>query len=241
MNLRWLVSAAAWLAFSVAVWFVGDMLPALEGAGARVALIVVVGIALLAWEIYRARKAAQENAELLAGLVGGSMDADSAERAAAELQTLRKRFQDALGVLKNARFRTPEGERRTVSQLPWYMFIGAPGSGKTTALLNAGLRFPLGDPRSGEQALQGVGGTRNCDWWFTEQAVLVDTAGRHTTQESDHQADAAAWLRLLHLLKRLPPRPPLDSGVITPHRSGLRDLDDKEGQGLARHLRGHRR
>ena len=117
MNLRWLVSAAAWLAFSVAVWFVGDMLTALEGAGARIALIVVVGIAFLAWEIYRARKAAQENADLLAGLIGGSMDADSAERAAAELQTLRKRFEDALGVLKNARFKTPEGEKRTPSRM----------------------------------------------------------------------------------------------------------------------------
>jgi len=83
MNLRWIVSAAAWLAFSAAVWFVGDMLSALEGASARIGLIVVVGIAFLAWEIFRARKAAKENELLLAGLVGGSMDADSAERAAA--------------------------------------------------------------------------------------------------------------------------------------------------------------
>ena len=29
-------------------------------------------------------------------------------------------------------------------ELPWYMFIGAPGSGKTTALLNAGLHVPAG-------------------------------------------------------------------------------------------------
>ena len=30
-------------------------------------------------------------------------------------------------------------------ELPWYIFIGAPGSGKTTALLNAGLTFPLAE------------------------------------------------------------------------------------------------
>ena len=53
MNLRRLVTAAAWLAFAAAVWFVGDMLPPLESAGARIALSVVVGIALLAWEIFR--------------------------------------------------------------------------------------------------------------------------------------------------------------------------------------------
>ena len=237
MNLRWIVSGAAWLAFSAAVWFVGDMLPALESAGARIGLIVLVGIVFLAWEIWRARKAAQENEQLLAGLVGGSMDADSAERAAAELQTLRKRFEDALGVLKNARFKTPEGEKRTVSQLPWYMFIGAPGSGKTTALLNAGLRFPLGDPRSSEQALQGVGGTRNCDWWFTEQAVLVDTAGRYTTQESDHQADSAAWLGFLDLVKRFRPRQPLNGVIITLSIGDLVHWNDEELGRYAKHVR----
>ncbi len=237
MNLRWIISGAAWLAFSAAVWFVGDLLPALESATARLGLIVVVGIAFLAWELVRARKAAKENEQLLAGLVGGSMDADSAERAAAELQTLRKRFEDALGVLKNARFKTPDGEKRTVSQLPWYMFIGAPGSGKTTALLNAGLRFPLGDPRSSEQALQGVGGTRNCDWWFTEQAVLVDTAGRYTTQESDHQADSAAWLGFLDLLKRFRPRQPLNGVILTLSVGDLVHWNDEELARYAKHVR----
>ena len=237
MNLRWIVSAGAWLAFAAAVWFVGDMLPVLESAGARIALIGVVGIAFLAWEILRARKAAKENEQLLAGLVAGSMDADSAERAAAELQALRKRFEEALGVLKVARFKTPGGGKRTVSQLPWYMFIGAPGSGKTTALLNAGLRFPLGDPRSGDQAVQGVGGTRNCDWWFTEQAVLLDTAGRYTTQESDHQADAAAWLGFLDLLRRFRARQPLNGVIITLSIGDLVHWNEEELGRYAKHVR----
>ena len=242
MNLRWIVGGAAWAAFSAAVWFAGDMLVVagyrpLEGALERIGLIVFVALICLAWEFWRMRKAAKENEQLLAGLVGGSLDADSAERAAHELQVLRKRFEDALGVLRKARFRTPEGERRTVSQLPWYMFIGAPGSGKTTALLNAGLRFPLGDPRAGEQALQGVGGTRNCDWWFTDQAVLVDTAGRYTTQESDHQADAAAWLGFLDLLKRFRPRQPLTGVIITLSISDLVHWNEEELVRYSKHVR----
>jgi type VI secretion system protein ImpL len=239
---RWAVGAAAWIAFSAAVWFVGDALAIggsrpLEGAAERVALIIVLGVAWLAWELWRARKAARENESLLDGLVGGSLDADSAERAAQELTALRKRFEEALGVLRKARFRSPEGERRTVSQLPWYMFIGAPGSGKTTALLNAGLRFPLGDPRAGDQALQGVGGTRNCDWWFTDRAVLVDTAGRYTTQESDQQADAAAWLGFLDLLKRFRARQPLNGVLITLSVSDLVHWNEEELARYARHVR----
>ena len=67
------------------------------------------------------------------------------------------------------------------------MFIGAPGSGKTTALVNSGLQFPLAE-RFGKAAIRGVGGTRNCDWWFTDEAVLLDTAGRYTTQESNERS-----------------------------------------------------
>jgi type VI protein secretion system component VasK len=36
----------------------------------------------------------------------------------------------------------------------------------------------------GKAALRGIGGTRNCDWWFTNEAVLLDTAGRYTTRRS---------------------------------------------------------
>jgi type VI secretion system protein ImpL len=116
------------------------------------------------------------------------------------------------------------------------MFIGAPGSGKTTALLNAGLRFPLGDPRA-ERSLQGVGGTRNCDWWFTDQAVLLDTAGRYTTQESDREADSAAWLGFLDLLKRFRPRQPLNGVLVTLSVYDLVHWNDEEIVQYAAHVR----
>ena len=40
------------------------------------------------------------------------------------------------------------------------MIIGPPGAGKTTALLNAGLQFPLA-AEMGQGAVAGVGGTRH--------------------------------------------------------------------------------
>jgi type VI secretion system protein ImpL len=233
---RWAVGVSAWAAFSLAVWFAGDALRPLEGPFERFALIVAVGVAWLAWELWRARRTLQENEKLLEGLVGGIAEQDSAERAAHELSVLRKRFEEALATLSRARFRGADGERRTVSQLPWYIFIGAPGSGKTTALLNAGLRFPLGDPRAGH-TFQGVGGTRNCDWWFTDDAVLLDTAGRYTTQESDRDADAAAWLGFLDLLKRHRPRQPLNGAIVTLSVADLVHWNDEELARYAGHVR----
>lgn len=150
------------------------------------------------------------------GWTGGGAKADTAEPATPEIGVLRRRFDEALGVARKARFVGPDGRRRTGAELPWYLVIGAPGSGKTSALLQAGLRFPLGDPQQqddGESTLLRVRGTRNCDWWFTDEAVLLDTAGRYATDDPD--ADRAAWLGLLDLLKLHRPRQPLSGAIVT--------------------------
>jgi type VI secretion system protein ImpL len=94
------------------------------------------------------------------------------------------------------------------------MFVGLPGSGKTTALMNAGLNFPLSG-KMGQASVRGVGGTRNCEWWFTDEAVLIDTAGRYTSQDSEQATDAAAWDTFLALLRKSRPRRPLNGVLLT--------------------------
>lgn len=110
--------------------------------------------------------------------------------------------------------RVLSGSEKGLYQMPWYVFIGPPGSGKTTALMNSGLRFPL-QHKLGVASIKGVGGTRQCDWWFSEEAVWIDTAGRFTTQDSDPQTDAAGWKRFLSLLKTHRPLQPLNGVVLT--------------------------
>ena len=144
-----------------------------------------------------------------------------------EQRILRERFEQALAALRKARFESARGVwgslwaragKRYLYELPWYIIIGAPGSGKTTALLNSGLRFPLAAADGGARAkkgIGGVGGTRNCDWWFTEQAVLIDTAGRYTTHDSDRDADRGAWASFMQLLKKSRPRQPVNGVLVT--------------------------
>jgi type VI secretion system protein ImpL len=69
--------------------------------------------------------------------------------------------------------------------------------------------------------LKGVGGTRNCEWLFTEDAILLDTAGRYTTQDSNQSVDQRAWLGFLGLLKQFRPRQPINGVMIA---IGLSDL-----------------
>ena len=140
-------------------------------------------------------------------------DKSTDERVAKELESIQARFKQATEDLKDARFPNPDGRPRAVEEMPWYVMIGAPGSGKTTALINSGLRFPL-YTTDGGASVPGVGGTRNCDWWFADEAVLLDTAGRYTTQESDRKADSAAWHGFLALLKQYRPERPLNGALV---------------------------
>jgi type VI secretion system protein ImpL len=136
---------------------------------------------------------------------------------------LAERMKKALSVLR-AR---SGGRANYLYDLPWYVLIGPPGSGKTTALVNSGLKFPL--QRAGTaDAIAGVGGTRYCDWWFTEDAVLIDTAGRYTTQDSDAYADQASWLGFLALLKRFRPKQPINGVLVAISLEDLLTLSPQE-------------
>ena len=172
-------------------------------------LIAIAGIVAL-WSLAKLLKRLRANRasdQLVAAVVKQSETA--AERPSAEAVQLRERFEDAVATLKKTR-----RGGHSLYELPWYVIIGAPGSGKTTALVNSGLNFPL-EQRVGKGALRGVGGTRNCDWWFTDEAVFLDTAGRYTTQDSDAGADSAAWAEFLALLRKYRKRRPVNGIILT--------------------------
>jgi type VI secretion system protein ImpL len=94
--------------------------------------------------------------------------------------------------------------------LPWYMVIGESGSGKTTAIKAADLSSPFAEVTRAA----GISGTRNCDWWFFEQAVLIDTAGRYAIPV-DESRDKDEWQKFLSLLAKFRKREPLNGLVVT--------------------------
>ncbi|WP_017347160.1 type VI secretion system membrane subunit TssM [Pantoea sp. A4] len=171
---------------------------------------------------------------------------DSSKRLTDEEQQLNERFNEASQLLKQAHFDNASGRkkpfwlrrfsRQYLYQLPWYVIIGAPGAGKTTALVNSGLHFPLAS-HFGKNALRGIGGTRNCDWWFTNEAVLLDTAGRYTTQESQRERDASEWGKFISLLKKFRARQPINGAIITISVQDLLTQSPEQRQQQARALR----
>jgi len=114
-----------------------------------------------------------------------------------EIEHLKSQLVEAVGALKSSKLGKGKGGEGALYVLPWYMIIGPPASGKTTLLQNGGLNFPYLDPTRSKSSVKGVGGTRNCDWWFAEEAVILDTAGRYVLPvEAD---DTKEWLAFLDL------------------------------------------
>lgn len=194
------------LAFAAVVWFAAPLLAIagvapFEPAWVRL-LIIGVGMLLVGgfygWRWWRGRKAAKAIEEELVVPQEGVTDG----------QVLSERMSQALDTIKAS-----TGRKNYLYALPWYIIIGPPNAGKTTALLNSGIKFPLAEANGGAP-LAGSGGTRYCDWWFTEQAVLIDTAGRYTTQDSDATADKKSWLSFLGLLKKYRPKQPINGVIV---------------------------
>jgi type VI secretion system protein ImpL len=222
----WLLALVGLLLLSLIVWFGGPYLALgsfkpFESTTGRLIAIIVLLVCWAAWLQLRALRAQRANNNL-ASAVAAQPDgaaAAGAGRESLDARQLRERFTEAVETLRKSR-------GTNLYDLPWYVIIGPPGSGKTTALVNSGLRFPLAQ-KFGEGALRGVGGTRNCDWWFTDQAVLLDTAGRYTTQDSDSTADSAGWAEFLKLLKRYRGRRPINGILVAMSASDLILLDDR--------------
>ena len=146
------------------------------------------------------RRAAKRMTESLAA--GGDGAGDSGK---SEVAVLRKNMLEAITTIKTSKLGLTRGAA-ALYELPWYMIIGNPAAGKSSAITHSGLTFPI----PGSKAVQGVGGTRNCDWFFTTDGIILDTAGRYSVQ----QADRAEWFSFLELLKKHRRRAPINGILI---------------------------
>ena len=233
---RWVISLLGMLSLGLLIWFIGPLFAfagyaPLEDEAHRwylVGSILLVWGTIRCWSYFKTKK---QNSHVIAAMADVDDSSLSVDEQASqdEVQALQYRLEEALGVLKDTRLGSGP-DKQFLYQLPWYIVIGPPGAGKTTLLKNSNLKFPLSD-RFGKDAVRGVGGTRNCDWWFAEDAVLLDTAGRYTTQDSHEPVDQAAWLGFLDLLKKNRSRRPINGVIVAVSIADF--LEQKSDQHLA--------
>ena len=191
---------------------------------AAVGVTGAVVLGLVVFDLVRMRKARRASAALEGGI--GSPAAGIRPDQQAEIAVMQAEFRKALQSLKSSRLAHRGGD--ALGALPWYLIIGPPGAGKTTALRSSGLPFP--HAKGGR--VRGVGGTRNCDWWLSNDAIILDTAGRWTTQEDDREE----WLAFLDLLRQTRPGKPVNGILVAVSVTDLQGEAD-EIAALAKSLR----
>lgn len=144
-----------------------------------------------------------------------------------ERRQLHAHFKEAI---KTASLHSGQSGRRS-NDLPWYLLIGPPHSGKTSLLACSGFERII--DRSGND----TSGPRHCNWYVSDQAVLVDTAGRYLTQ-TDAEVDGRAWDVLLDRLRKHRRQRPLSGVLVTVPVEILRYASEDEIVTLACQIRG---
>ena len=191
-------------------------------------LTVLLLVALILIRVIKARRAANQLEKALAEQA--AQHARSARPdVQAEIMEVQAEFEKAIAALKTSKL--GKG-KNALYALPWQIIIGPPGSGKTTALRNSGLQFPYLSSKT-KGGIKGIGGTRNCDWWLTNDAVILDTAGRWATEEEDRDE----WLGFLDLVKKFRPRKPLNGIIAAVSVSEIGGATEDEVISLAQKIR----
>ena len=163
-----------------------------------VTLLLFVYRAILNW--MRKRKA-NPLSQGLAGNAAAAPQGISEPARRARLDDLRRNFDQGVEKFRAA--------GKNLYSVPWYVLVGEPGSGKTEAIRHCNVGFPPGL----QDQLQGAGGTINMNWWFTNQAIILDTAGRLMFEEVA-PGSTNEWAEFLKLLKNNRPNSPLNGMLL---------------------------
>ena len=138
-------------------------------------------------------------------------DADSG--GVSGIESMRSNFENGIEKLRKA--------GKNVYDLPWFLMAGQAGSGKTEAIRRSHAKedFPPGL----NDLMQGVGGTLNMNWWFTNLGIVLDTAGR-VFEEKVQSGQNNEWQEFLKMLKRVRKNTPINGFLLAiPADSLIRD------------------
>jgi hypothetical protein len=177
-----------------------------------VAILVAAYKAVLGW--FQKRRAAPL-AQGLAGNAAAAPQGISEPARRARLDDLRRNFDQGVEKFRAA--------GKNMYSVPWYVLVGEPGSGKTEAIRHCNVGFPPGL----QDQLQGAGGTLNMNWWFTNSAIILDTAGRLMFEEVV-PGSTNEWNEFLNLLKRNRPNCPINGMLLViPVDTLIKDTADQ--------------
>lgn len=164
-------------------------------------LIVVVVLALLALIISKifGRGKGKRSKKMAADLADGSQGGPVSIDVGAAIKANNDKF---FGAIKDMK----KNVGLNIYELPWYIVMGAPGCGKTRLINEGGLTFSTGKPE-GYQL-----GTLNYNWWFSEDAIFIDMAGRLCDPQDD--SDRREWQAFLNTIEKGRKGYPINGAIL---------------------------
>jgi len=233
----WAMALLVALLVVLLIWFVGPLVAIadytiLKSVTARLVATVIV---VFCWGLFVTLYYARSRKKLLADPEKAKAHEEkiiSKERFQEEIDHIRDRMQQALAIVTKSNFYGPQSRSRYA--LPWYMVIGSSHSGKTSLLLNSGLKFPLNE--QADRHLYQVRTTERFDALYSNEAVFIDTPGTYT-ESIEESVPNRLWSYLLRKLFRSRPAHPLSGIIVCVSMREIMDADSTKREHLARTLR----
>ena len=183
----WILLPLLWLASLLICWLVAPLVPwLLHHLPEALAIISACYLLVIVLRQYQRIRAEHNLENLLQIEVDRSWNATGEFR---DQQVLRERLKHAIAMLRTDRS-AGGGGKAALSDLPWYLVVGMSAAGKTSLLTHSGLSASIATANDSES------GTQHCDWYFSPEAVMIDTAGRYL-RDDQSASEFSAFLRML--------------------------------------------
>ncbi|EKT4520818.1 ImcF-like family protein [Pseudomonas putida] len=183
----WILLPLLWLASLLICWLFAPLVPWLRHhVPEALAIISACFLLVIVLRQYQRIRAEHNLENLLHIEVDRSWNATGEFR---DQQVLRERLKHAIAMLRTDRS-AGGGGKAALSDLPWYLVIGMSAAGKTSLLTHSGLSASIATANDSES------GTQHCDWYFSPDAVMIDTAGRYL-RDDQSASEFSAFLRML--------------------------------------------
>ncbi|MEN5302259.1 type VI secretion protein IcmF/TssM N-terminal domain-containing protein [Pseudomonas sp. TWI628] len=183
----WILLPLLWLASLLICWLAAPLLPWLRHhVPEALAIISACFLLVIVLRQYQRIRAEHNLENMLQIEVDRSWNSTGEFR---DQQVLRERLKHAIAMLRTDRS-AGGGGKAALSDLPWYLVLGMSAAGKTSLLTHSGLSASIATANDSES------GTQHCDWYFSPEAVMIDTAGRYL-RDDQSASEFSAFLRML--------------------------------------------
>lgn len=168
-----------------------------------------------------------------------------AQEKTVQLDRVSARFHDAMLTLQHADLSSQKTrwqrwrqrrKRQYIDAKPWFLVMGPPGCGKTSIVYESSEKFLLSEQYGLAQTTD-IGPTQDCNWWLTDRAVYIDTAGEWILLHGQSEEAGTARQKLFSMIRKYRRYPGVDGIVLCLDVSVLLNSSVTERKSLADTLR----